>query len=87
MNRSTEILIRPAQKEDAYKIARVHIVTWQTAYRGQLPDTYLDSLSVEKRATVWDKRLEASALGASTFVAEESGHIVGFIDLTVPSIS
>jgi ribosomal protein S18 acetylase RimI-like enzyme len=45
--------IRPANEDDAQAIATVHVRSWQTAYRGVVPDSYLDSLSIEKRTTFW----------------------------------
>jgi GNAT superfamily N-acetyltransferase len=39
-----EALVRRAVPEDAEAIAALHIRSWQVAYRGQLPDKYLDQL-------------------------------------------
>lgn len=35
------MIIRPMRLEDVTGIARVHARTWQTTYRGILPDDYL----------------------------------------------
>ena len=32
--------IRPAEAKDALQIAKVHVGTWQFAYRGQMPDFF-----------------------------------------------
>jgi ribosomal protein S18 acetylase RimI-like enzyme len=45
--------IRRALKSDAFGIATVHVRAWQAAYRGIVPDAYLDSLSVDARAKTW----------------------------------
>ena len=45
--------IRPAVESDALSVARVHVYSWQEAYRGIVPDAYLESLSVEKRESMW----------------------------------
>jgi GNAT superfamily N-acetyltransferase len=47
--------IRQAVPEDAEAIAQVHIRSWQAAYRGQLPDHFLDRLidELERRAALW----------------------------------
>ena len=45
-----EFLLRDAQPFDADAVARVHVQTWQVAYRGLLPDAYLDALRPEDRA-------------------------------------
>jgi ribosomal protein S18 acetylase RimI-like enzyme len=42
--------VRDARPDDALAIAVVHIRSWQAAYRGLLPDEYLDALRVEERA-------------------------------------
>ena len=39
--------VRPAEAKDALQIAKVHVGTWQFAYRGQMPDSFLNSLSTE----------------------------------------
>lgn len=42
--------VRPALVSDAEPIARVHVRSWQQAYRGMVPDDYLDALSPTGRA-------------------------------------
>ena len=42
--------VRAATPDDARGIAEVHVAGWRWAYRGQMPDALLDSLSVEDRA-------------------------------------
>ena len=37
-------VIRAARVEDAAQIAAVHVRSWQSAYRGLLPQAYLDGL-------------------------------------------
>jgi ribosomal protein S18 acetylase RimI-like enzyme len=44
--------IRPALPSDARAIADLHVRTWQSTYRGIVPDAYLDALSVDERATL-----------------------------------
>ncbi len=77
----TPITVRPARVEDAKGIARVHIETWRTTYRGIVPDTYLDSLSYEERASNWTNRIEEADQGKwSIYVAvDECRQVVGFI--------
>lgn len=73
-----EVTVRKAQKEDASRIAKIHVETWQCAYRGQLPDALLDNLSVEQRTKRWEETLSKPQPGLVTFVAEIGGVIVGF---------
>jgi GNAT superfamily N-acetyltransferase len=39
--------VRPAVPEDAHAVARVHVRSWQSAYRGLIAQEYLDSLDPE----------------------------------------
>ncbi|MEU6929538.1 hypothetical protein AB0A05_10295 [Streptomyces sp. NPDC046374] len=41
--------IREAAPSDAAAVAAVHIRSWRAAYRGLVPDAYLDSLDVGER--------------------------------------
>ncbi|NDC38832.1 MAG: GNAT family N-acetyltransferase [Proteobacteria bacterium] len=73
----TQTSIRPAQPEDARGIATVHTHSWQSTYRGQLPDSFLDQLSVPAREQRWRQDLAAKAFQVR--VAEQDGVIVGFV--------
>jgi len=71
--------IRPATAEDAWGIARVHVESWRTTYRGIIPDEVLAGLSVEGRAEMWRRAAaQTGQPGRGLFVAEDSGRIVGF---------
>jgi ribosomal protein S18 acetylase RimI-like enzyme len=70
--------IRPALPGDAGAIARVHVETWQSAYRGLIADDMLDSLDVEHRATTWRIVIERALPGSDILIAERDGVIVGF---------
>lgn len=41
--------IRTAERSDSEVIARIHVGTWRTTYRGLMPDPVLDGLSVVQR--------------------------------------
>jgi GNAT superfamily N-acetyltransferase len=73
-----DLVVRLAEPADADGIARVHVETWQVAYRGQIPDDYLDGLSVEKRQDVWGMWLRVEGRDETNWVAERDGEIVGF---------
>lgn len=74
-----DLQIRPALASDAEGIAKVHVYTWQSAYQGLIPDSFLQGLSVEQRTASWIKNLETPLPETHTFVAEINGEIVGFI--------
>src|SRR5580658_5310835 len=75
--------VRVASSADARRIAEVHVRTWQAAYRGQVPDEHLDSLSVEERESTWFEILRGSNLpGSGVFVIEDDNRaVVGFVGL------
>jgi ribosomal protein S18 acetylase RimI-like enzyme len=68
--------VRRALPSDAAVIATVHIRSWQSAYRGQLPDSYLDQLGqeLERRTQFW-----SSAITAPTIPGNE----IWVIDISV----
>jgi ribosomal protein S18 acetylase RimI-like enzyme len=45
--------VRKAKVEDASRIALAHVRSWQVAYRGHMPDEFLDSLDVDKHTNIW----------------------------------
>lgn len=69
------ILIRRAEPTDAAGIARVHVQSWRSTYRGIVPDTYLDDLDEAERAGHWRDLLENGML---VLVAERAGDVIGF---------
>ncbi len=75
--------IRPAVPEDALAVARVHVQSWQAAYRGLLPDEYLDALRPEDRAPHYDFTHTDPAT-PNTLVAVETDEVLGFAT-TMPS--
>ena len=46
-------MIRFATPSDAHSIAAIHVAGWQHAYRGQLPASFLDGLSIARREGMW----------------------------------
>jgi L-amino acid N-acyltransferase YncA len=74
--RGASIALRLARPEDARPIAEVHVGSWRHAYRGLLPEGYLDRLSVDEREASWREALATGSAGA--VVAEAEGRIVGF---------
>ena len=77
------MLLRPAEPDDAIAVARVHVRSWQAAYRTLLPDDYLDQLRPEDRAQKYDFA-SLDPLKPQTIVAAEEGSIHGFAT-TAPS--
>jgi GNAT superfamily N-acetyltransferase len=71
-------LIRLAHVDDSESIARVHVESWRTTYKGIMPDELLASLSVEERAANRRRQLADPNHPAFVYVAEVDGEIVGF---------
>lgn len=70
--------VREAKIADVAEMARVRVDTWKAAYRGIVPDDYLDALSYEKTETNWRKFLFEEKSSSFSFVAETpEGEIVG----------
>ena len=72
------IKVRKAELLDALDLAKIHVETWQCAYRGQVPDDYLDGLSIEKRCQTWKDNLSKQDSNICTYVAEVAGVLAGF---------
>ncbi len=73
---------RRAVLEDANDIAEVQVSSWRTAYRGLLPQRYLQELDVKQHAEAWRYRLGShEGLELCTFVAERGDLVIGFISL------
>jgi GNAT superfamily N-acetyltransferase len=69
--------LRTAQPRDAAAVAGVHVRSWQAAYRGLLPDEYLDGLRPDDRAQRYTFG-ERQADRPGTIVATTWGEIRGF---------
>ncbi len=74
------LTVRDATANDAIEVARVHIRAWQAAYRGLMPDEYLDGLREEERAS----RYSLGSTGSETpetILAVDDGAIRGFASI------
>jgi ribosomal protein S18 acetylase RimI-like enzyme len=80
-----EILIRRAGLADARAIAEVAVAGWRAAYRGMLPDDFLDAMRVDAREVAWHERLARDLDGGlPAWVAERAGRVVGFVSSGPP---
>ena len=69
--------IRRAVPGDENAVAEVHVRSWQAAYRGLLPDPYLDALRPADRAARYSFSAEGPAVPV-TIVAVDGKTVVGF---------
>jgi len=68
--------VHRAAREELRPAHEVRLATWRVAYRGLVPDAYLDALSLtpERLATIEERFDEGST---ATQVATVDGHVVG----------
>jgi ribosomal protein S18 acetylase RimI-like enzyme len=74
-----KVTTRMATPEDSLAIARVQVDTWKSAYRGMIPDGYLDGLSYEPAERRWLERLQSPASSERIFVSTFAEEVVGFV--------
>ena len=76
------MFFRGIKKEDLLSVAKVHLTTWQTAYRGIINSAYLDSMTVESQLRDWEsyfRVLDESQPGSHPY------HAAGLYYLQEPS--
>src|SRR5438093_922072 len=75
------VVVRRATQADVDAIVDVHVETWKVAYRGQLPDEYLDGLDATRprRGVIWQRAIDSPA--QRVLVAEQDGRVVGFVSV------
>lgn len=71
--------IRQATEADAESIAFVHVNSWQTSYAGIIDQSFLDTISYEKRLVSWKEILASKRMLHLVGVHEDQ--IVGFVGI------
>jgi hypothetical protein len=67
--------------EDAEGIAKVHINSWKSTYKGIISDDFLNKLTIENGSKRWRGRLENPSEKYQILIAEDNQQqIIGFID-------
>lgn len=67
--------IRRVTDKDFPGIARVHVDTWRTTYKGIVPDRFLDGMSYATIEARWRRISKQNPAGYAMFVAEvDEGH-------------
>jgi ribosomal protein S18 acetylase RimI-like enzyme len=77
------VWIRAAIERDAEAVARVHVESWRSTYRGLVPDDYLAGLSVERRADNWRRLITEAGADRGVLVLVDNGpqgdgEVIGF---------
>jgi RimJ/RimL family protein N-acetyltransferase len=78
------VQIRVATAEDADAIARIHVAGWQWGYRALIPASFLDALSVERRAASWKTTLATADPPTRVLIASRAGRDVGICAVGLP---
>jgi GNAT superfamily N-acetyltransferase len=75
--------VRRASVADAEQIAEIHVRSWQHAYRGLIPQDYLDGLDPAQRVATRRQRLaeEDWTRGGCLVVTGAAGAIAGFANV------
>ncbi len=71
--------IRRATADDAPALARVHVDSWQVAYKGIVPDSHLQRFTVERREEAFRKAIEAGL--EETYLAEADGQPIAILTI------
>ncbi len=64
-----EIHIRRAIKDDIRGIAKVHVDSWKTTYKGIFADEFLENITYEKREKQWEDIFQKEGNHQFRFVA------------------
>ena len=75
---SSDVVIRHAQIDDAPGIARVRAESWRAAYRGIVPDEYLDAIDVSDWSVRQRRAMENQPAELAAWVADADGLVVGW---------
>ncbi len=87
-----QYVVRPPLAEDVAELSRIHVLIWQQAYRGLLPQEYLDAMDPTSREARWHETVarvqdgSSARTGQAVLVAESRGSAapVGFIHVGPP---
>lgn len=75
-------MIRRATLDDAEAVGRIHVESWNVAYRGIMPDDVVARTDLAYRTTFWAERIADREW--PVFVIEENGECVAFCQM-IPS--
>lgn len=70
-------MIRWGSAADAEAIAEVMVESWSSVYRGLMPDSVVDGVTIELRTAQWHQIFADPYPRTAVFVAEHDGAVVG----------
>lgn len=68
--------VRRAKPTDARGIAEANVASWQAAYRGIFPNSFLDNLSVDNRESYWRDAITKGQSHILVYELEDA--VIGF---------
>ena len=71
-------MIRRLLPADVPALARLHLRSWQIAFRGVVPDSYLDRLSIEQYVAMWSRIAADPDSRRVTWIGEWRSRIAGY---------
>jgi ribosomal protein S18 acetylase RimI-like enzyme len=71
--------IRRAQANDAPLLAQVHVDAWQVAYRGVVPDSFLERFTYQRREAAFRQALADNL--EETYLVEEDDHALAILTI------
>jgi GNAT superfamily N-acetyltransferase len=72
-------MLRRATKNDALGIAKVHVDTWKSTYKGIIADEYLAQLTYGKREQMWNEILsQPESFSHVWVVTNGNDEVIGF---------
>jgi len=71
--------IRRATADDAPTLAKVHVDSWQVAYRGIVPESHLERFTYQRREEAFRKALTANL--EETYLIEDGDQAVGILTI------
>lgn len=72
------LLIRPMALADCDRVAEIRVRGWQSAYRGLVPQSYLDAMSPARDAERHRARFAQADASVVNLVAEWDGEVAGW---------
>jgi ribosomal protein S18 acetylase RimI-like enzyme len=72
------VIVREMTAADCAAVAGVRVRGWQAAYRGLVPQAYLDAMDVAAETALRREHLAAAGPDVVNLVAERSGAVVGW---------
>jgi ribosomal protein S18 acetylase RimI-like enzyme len=71
--------IRRATADDAPVLAKVHVESWQAAYKGIVPDSHLERFTCQRREQAFREAIAAGL--EETYLVEEDSQPVGILTI------